>query len=123
MSKKNGEIESLENAPNEIENISKIRDILFGNNMSEYEKRFKNLEDKLAQSVAEKKAETDNRMTSLESFFKNELKIANNKLEEADEARQKGDRKMLTEVEALEESLTKFKNAISESSQIRINNF
>ena len=115
MSKKKGDLENVDNAPNEIENISKIRDILFGNNMNEYEKRFEKLEDKLAQSVAENKADTDKKMASLEAFFKNEIKLLNNKLVEEEESREKGNRRLLTELDALEDSLKKFKQSTSES--------
>jgi len=115
MSKKKGELDTTDTAPNEIENISKIRDILFGNNMNEYEKRFEKLENKLAQSVAENKAETDKKMASLESFFKNEVKLLNNKLVEEEEVREKGNRRLLTELEALEDSMRKFKLSTSES--------
>ncbi|MGB0805541.1 MAG: hypothetical protein ACPGRC_02555 [Salibacteraceae bacterium] len=115
MSKKKGEIESVENAPNEIENISKIRDILFGNNMNEYEQRFEKLEEKLAQSVAENKADTDKKMASLEAFFKNEIKSINNKVVEEEESREKGDRRLLTEMDALEDSLKKFKQSTSDN--------
>lgn len=113
MSKKKGEIESVDTAPNEIENISKIRDILFGNNMNEYEKRFEKLEEKVSQAVAENKADTDKKMASLEAFFKNEIKSLNHKLEEEEEAREKGDRRMLTELDALEDSVKKFKQTTS----------
>lgn len=115
MSKKKVDLEKLENAPNEIENISKIRDILFGNNMNEYEKRFEKLEEKVAQSVAENKADTDKKMASLEAFFKNEIKSLNNKLVEEEEAREKSDRRLLTEMDAIEDSLKKFKQSTSES--------
>ena len=115
MSKKKMDLEKLENAPNEIENISKIRDILFGNNMNEYEKRFEKLEDKLAQSVAENKADTDKKMASLEAFFKNEIKLLQNKITEEVEAREKSDRRLLTEMDSIEESLKKFKQSTSES--------
>lgn len=115
MTKKKGELENGEAAPNEIENISKIRDILFGNNMNEYEKRFEKLEEKLAQSVAENKADTDKKMASLEAFFKNEIKSINNKLTEEEESREKGDRRLLTEMDALEDSLKKFKQSTSDN--------
>lgn len=101
--------------PNEIENISKIRDILFGNNMNEYEKRFELLEEKLAQSVAENKIETDKKIAALDSYLKKELKILNEKLIEEEEARIKSDKKLLMDIESLEESLKKFKQSTSDS--------
>ena len=104
-----------ENNTNEIENISKIRDILFGNNMSEYEKRFEQLEDKLAHSIAEGKAETDKRISTLENYLKQEIRQLNDKLNEEEESRIKSDKKIITDLESLEESLKKFKQSTSEN--------
>ncbi|UTW66303.1 hypothetical protein KFE94_16880 [bacterium SCSIO 12643] len=115
MSKKKIDIDHLEKAPNEIENISKIRDILFGNNMNEYEKRFEKLETKLALSVAENKAEADKKMASLEAYFKNEIKILNEKLIEEEDARKKSDKRILSDIESLEESFKKFKASTADN--------
>jgi hypothetical protein len=104
-----------ETIPNEIENISKIRDILFGNNMSEYEKRFELLESKLAESVAENKAETDKRISALEIYLKQELKQLNEKLVEEEESRIKSDKKIIAEFESFEESFKKYKQATSDN--------
>jgi len=101
--------------PNEIENISKIRDILFGNNMNEYEKRFDQLEEKLAQSLAENKTETDKKIAALDSYLKKEFRMLNEKLIEEEESRIKSDKKLLMDIESLEESLKKFKQATSEN--------
>ena len=101
--------------PNEIENISKIRDILFGNNMNEYEKRFEQLEEKLLQSVAENKAETDKKIASLDSYLKKELKMLNEKFIEEEESRIKSDKKLLMDIESLEESLKKFKQVTNDN--------
>jgi type VI protein secretion system component VasK len=115
MSKKKMESDLIEKAPNEIENISKIRDILFGNNMNEYEKRFEKLETKLALSVAENKAETDKKMASLEGYFKNEIKILNEKLVEEEDSRKKSDKRIISDIESLEESFKKFKVATADN--------
>jgi membrane-associated HD superfamily phosphohydrolase len=104
-----------ENNTNEIENISKIRDILFGNNMNEYEKRFEQLEDKLALSIAEGKAETDKRISTLENYLKQEIRQLNDKLTEEEEMRIKSDKKIISDLESLEESLKKFKQSTGDN--------
>ncbi len=104
-----------ENNPNEIENISKIRDILFGNNMNEYEKRFEQLEDKLALSIAEGKAETNKRISTLENYLKQEIRQLNDKLIEEEDSRIKSDKKIISDLESLENSLKKFKLSTSDN--------
>ncbi len=104
-----------ENNSNEIENISKIRDILFGNNMNEYEKRFEQLENKLAQSISEGKAATDKRISTLENYIKQEIRQLNDKLNEEEESRIKSDKKIVADLESLEESIKKFKQNTSDN--------
>ena len=53
-------------------NIDKVRDILFGGQMRDYEKRFSRFEDRLAQESAELKEDMRKRLTALEQFTKQE---------------------------------------------------
>lgn len=53
-------------------NIDKVRDILFGGQMREYERRFSRLEERLAQDTAEMKDEVRRRLAALESFVRQE---------------------------------------------------
>ena len=53
-------------------NIDKVRDILFGGQMRDYERRFTRLEERLAQETAELKDEVRRRLSALESFVKQE---------------------------------------------------
>ena len=101
--------------PSEVENISKIRDILFGNNMSEYEQRFEQLEDKLAKAIAESRSDADKKIASLETLLKKEFKLLNDKVLEEEESRIKSDKKLMAEIESLESSLGKFKQQTSEN--------
>src|SRR6516165_489888 len=54
-------------------NVDKIRDILFGSNMREYEKRFARLEERLTKSSDALRDDLKKRFDSLESYVKNEL--------------------------------------------------
>jgi small-conductance mechanosensitive channel len=54
-------------------NIDKVRDILFGGQMRDYDRRFSRFEERLAQETAELKDDLRKRLTALEQFIKQEL--------------------------------------------------
>lgn len=56
-------------------NVDKIRDILFGNQMREYEKRFGRLEEKMVKEVSNLKDELRKGFDSLESYVKKQLEL------------------------------------------------
>ena len=53
--------------------VDKIRDILFGGQMRDYEKKFTRLEERLLQETAELRDDIKRRLASLENFVKSEL--------------------------------------------------
>ncbi len=61
----------------EVGNMDKIRDILFGNQAKDYEKRFAALENRLAQEASELKEELLKRIDALEVYIKQEIKDIN----------------------------------------------
>jgi hypothetical protein len=54
-------------------NVDKIRDILFGNQMRDYDRKFSNLEDRLLKEVSRAREESGKRLEALENFIKKEL--------------------------------------------------
>lgn len=58
-------------------NIEKIRDILFGSQMREYEKRFSRLEDRMLKEITGLKDDFRKNFESLESFTKREFELLN----------------------------------------------
>jgi NTP pyrophosphatase (non-canonical NTP hydrolase) len=54
-------------------NIDKVRDILFGGQMRDYERRFQRLEERLVQEVGELKDDVRKRLAALEQFMKQEV--------------------------------------------------
>lgn len=54
-------------------NIDKVRDILFGGQMRDYERRFTRFEERLAQETAELKEDLRKRLSALEQFVKQEV--------------------------------------------------
>ena len=54
-------------------NLEKIRDILFGAQVHDFEKRFARLEDRLLKETSDARAETKKRFEALEAFIKKEV--------------------------------------------------
>src|SRR5580704_2236149 len=61
-------------------NVDKIRDILFGSNMREYEKRFARLEERLNKSSEALREDLKKRFDSLESYVREELESLGQRL-------------------------------------------
>ena len=53
--------------------VDKIRDILFGNQMRDFDRRFSHMEERLIKSTQDLRDETHKRLEALELFFKKEL--------------------------------------------------
>ncbi len=54
-------------------NLDKVRDILFGSQMQEYEKRFNRLEERLSNECATLRNDTRKRLDSIETYIKQEI--------------------------------------------------
>jgi len=61
-------------------NVDKIRDILFGTQMRDYEKRFVRLEERLLKESADLREETKRRFDALETYIKNEVESLTDRL-------------------------------------------
>lgn len=66
-------------------NLDKVRDILFGSQMQEYEKRFNRLEERLSSECAILRDDTKKCLDSIETYIKQEIEslaetVKNNKL-------------------------------------------
>jgi hypothetical protein len=76
-------------------NVNKIRDILFGSQMRDYERKFTQLEDRLMKEAADLREDVKRRFASLEAFIKGEIEALDSaqkaeKTERADEAKELG---------------------------------
>jgi hypothetical protein len=60
--------------------VDRIRDILFGSQMRDYDGRFHRLDERLTREAAEARGEAQNRVQALETFFKAELESMVNRL-------------------------------------------
>src|SRR6201993_2698958 len=61
-------------------NVDKIRDILFGSNMREYEKRFARLEERLNKSSEALREDLKKRFDSLETYVREEMESLGQRL-------------------------------------------
>jgi DNA mismatch repair ATPase MutS len=91
-------------------NVDKIRDILFGNNMREYEKRFARLEERLTKSSEALRDDLKKRFDSLESYMRDELEALGARLKaekaERTEALKELTRESRDNAKALEKKLS-----------------
>lgn len=70
---------SPETAPG-VESLDQVRDILFGGQMRDYDKRFAQLEDRLAREAVVLREEIKKRFESLENYIKSEIEAVSDRL-------------------------------------------
>jgi hypothetical protein len=106
--------ESTENAP-DTQSINKIRDILFGNQVKAFEKRFVNLENQVQNQIKEIRDEIHKRLDAIEAIVKKEVDALSSGLkaeasvrdeitQQISEAFKDETRKLTVKIEALEEN-------------------
>ncbi len=71
----------------ETDNVDKIRDILFGNQMREVDQRFASLEKSLASDLAALRNENALQIESLKTFIESEIEILGSKLSGEEQSR------------------------------------
>ena len=107
----NSEINSVDNdkvpvakttaAPENLgmENLAKVRDILFGSQMRAYDKRMTRLEERLTKEMAQLKEDTRERLASVELFAKRETEALLERLKSEQGERTGGLRDLRREIE------------------------
>ncbi|MGB7924954.1 MAG: hypothetical protein WCF57_17065 [Pyrinomonadaceae bacterium] len=88
-------------------NIDKIRQILFGNQMRDYEKRFSRLEERLLKESADLRDETRKRFDALETFIRNELEALTGRLQVEQRTREEAAQSLSRELQEASKSLEK----------------
>jgi len=71
----------------EAENVDKIRDILFGNQMRDVDKRFASLDKSLANDLATLRNENALQLDSLKTFIESEIEILGSRLSAEENSR------------------------------------
>ena len=85
---------------NEQDNVDKIRDILFGNQMRDFDRKFSQLEERIASDFAAMRKENANQMDSLQAYVDSEVEILTSKLSSEEKSR-------IDEISELDDSLKK----------------
>lgn len=88
-------------------NVEKIRDILFGTQMREYEKRFTRLEDRMQKEVNSLKDELLKSFESLEKYMKKEFEMLNERLEKEQDDRASAVKKLTEELKDTSSNIEK----------------
>lgn len=98
-------------------NVDKIRDILFGSNMREYEKRFARLEERLTKSSDALRDDLKKRFDTLESYVREEMDSNNTRLKaeksERNEALKELTRETRDSSKALEKKLSQLEEQLA----------
>jgi hypothetical protein len=88
-------------------NIDKIRDILFGNQMRDYDRRFSRLEERLQRENGELKDEIRKRLDALESYIRNEVDALSDRLKTEQSERGDSVKELGRELKEITQSLEK----------------
>lgn len=72
--------ETRNGAIDESGKVDRIRDILFGSQMRDYDSRFQRLDERLTREAADARAEAQKRLEALETFLKGALESFSNRL-------------------------------------------
>ena len=87
--------------------VDKIRDILFGNQMRDFDRRFSQMEERLAKSTKDLRDETNKHLESLETFFKKELDALKARLKSESDERADGEKQLNDELKTASAALKK----------------
>jgi exonuclease VII large subunit len=103
----------------ETGNVDKIREILFGGQMRDYDKRFSRLEERLLKESNELREGNRRSLEALETFVKNEFASLANRLQMEQQSREGSDQNLSRELQesirSVEGKLTQFQNQTTEA--------
>lgn len=88
-------------------NIDKIRDILFGSQMRDYDRRFTRLEERMQRENAELKDEIRKRLETLEGYIRNEVDALSTRLKTEQSERGDSVKEVARELKEITQSLEK----------------
>lgn len=100
-------------------NVDKIREILFGGQMRDYDKRFNRLEERLLKESAELREDSRRRVEALETFVNKEFAALINRLQAEQQSRESSvqimSRELNEAIKSLDAKLTQFYNQSTET--------
>jgi seryl-tRNA synthetase len=80
--------------------MEKIRDILFGNQLKEFEKRFSRLEERVGRETDVLRSDLKKRFDTLEQYIRNEIESVSTRLKKEQESRNSANESMQAEIKA-----------------------
>lgn len=89
------------------QSLEKVRDILFGQQVRDSEKRFGRLEDRLQKELAEAREQFAKRMSAIEAFIKSEVDSLSDRAKAEQTERTKADRELAAELTDTTKTLEK----------------
>ena len=92
-------------------NLDKVRDLLFGGQMRDYDRKFARLEERLVKETADLREEVRRRLSALEAYMKAEVESQSDRLRAEQEGRSTGDKELGRE---LRESAQQFDQKLSQ---------
>ncbi len=106
-----GQSEPAQNQPQVLRggagNVDKIRDILFGSHMRDYESRFARLEETLIKETLEIRETNKRRFDQLESYIKKEFETVQTRIKAERDERTESANQLSRELKELNESLSR----------------
>lgn len=99
----------------ESQSIDKIRDIIFGNQMLDYDKRFARLEEGLQKQLKELRSENNSRLDSMEAFIKKEVDALSDRLRNEQSAREALTKKLSREIKDSATNISKNINRLEQT--------
>jgi DNA repair exonuclease SbcCD ATPase subunit len=94
--------------------VEKIRELLFGNQMHDYDRRFSALEDRFQQSIRDVESEAGRSLSGLESTIKKQLESSVNQLREEKDLRADADKELERSLREQTQALDKRLGQLSE---------
>jgi hypothetical protein len=93
--------------PTGVGSIDKVRDILFGNQVREFERRFARLEERIVKETIDLKEDVRNRVEALEQYTKREMESLVDKLRAEHDDRTESTAGLQRRITAVDEQLAK----------------
>lgn len=106
MTKKSDPILATDAEANGGANVDQIREIIFGGQMRDYEKRFVRLEESLLKEVDTIRNQTSSRLEALETFVKAEFDAASESLNNEKSLRETSDKRLNKELDEVSQQLS-----------------
>jgi len=96
---------AIEDTP-EAGSVDKIRDIIFGNQMRDYEKRFAHLEERIFQEIRDLRDDTGNRLNTMETYIQKEIDTLSERLNAEQKLRAESFEKATNEFKAAAKTIS-----------------